>query len=97
MILIIQIVESIIINTCNNFLELLDFKTRRVAAFKKNLIELTELEIKHAKVSVDLFFLAEIIHESITDIYVYRECIYMFTVARGIAQEMFIRAPGRVI
>jgi len=31
--------------------ELLDFKTRRVAAFKKNLIELTELEIKHAKVN----------------------------------------------
>lgn len=38
------------------FLELLDFKTRRVAAFKKNLIELTELEIKHAKVSVMLLF-----------------------------------------
>jgi len=33
------------------FSELLDFKTRRVAAFKKNLIELTELEIKHAKVN----------------------------------------------
>lgn len=30
--------------------ELTDFKTRRVAAFRKNLIELTELEIKHAKV-----------------------------------------------
>jgi len=43
-------------NACNNFLELLDFKTRRVAAFKKNLIELTELEIKHAKVSVMLIF-----------------------------------------
>lgn len=61
MILIIQIVsikliQSIIINTCNNFLELLDFKTRRVAAFKKNLIELTELEIKHAKVSVVSYF-----------------------------------------
>lgn len=47
-----------IINICNDFyLELLDFKTRRVAAFKKNLIELTELEIKHAKVSVMLFVL----------------------------------------
>lgn len=33
------------------FSELTDFKTRRVAAFKKSLIELTELEIKHAKVS----------------------------------------------
>lgn len=32
-------------------LELTDFKTRRIAAFKKNLVELTELEIKHAKVS----------------------------------------------
>lgn len=38
------------------FLELMDFKTRRVAAFKKNLIELTELEIKHAKVSAMLLF-----------------------------------------
>lgn len=32
--------------------ELTDFKTRRVAAFKKNLIDLTEFEIKHAKVSI---------------------------------------------
>jgi len=34
--------------------ELLDFKTRRVAAFKKNLIELTELEIKHTKSRTEL-------------------------------------------
>ncbi|XP_014206876.1 sorting nexin-6 isoform X2 [Copidosoma floridanum] len=34
--------------------ELLDFKTRRVAAFKKNLIDLTELEIKHAKAHAEL-------------------------------------------
>ncbi|XP_015512483.1 sorting nexin-6 isoform X1 [Neodiprion pinetum] len=34
--------------------ELTDFKTRRVAAFKKNLIELTELEIKHAKAHAEL-------------------------------------------
>lgn len=32
-------------------LELIDFKTRRVAAFRKNLVELAELELKHAKVS----------------------------------------------
>lgn len=31
--------------------ELIDFKTRRVAAFRKNLVELAELELKHAKVS----------------------------------------------
>lgn len=31
-------------------LELTDFKARRITAFRKNLIELTELEIKHAKV-----------------------------------------------
>lgn len=43
-----------------NLLELLDFKTRRVAAFKKNLIELTELEIKHAKVSD--FFTSDVVH-----------------------------------
>uniref|UniRef100_A0A4W3GNP4 Sorting nexin n=1 Tax=Callorhinchus milii TaxID=7868 RepID=A0A4W3GNP4_CALMI len=29
--------------------ELIDFKTRRVAAFRKNLVELAELEVKHAK------------------------------------------------
>uniref|UniRef100_A0A8C5FSL6 Sorting nexin 6 n=1 Tax=Gadus morhua TaxID=8049 RepID=A0A8C5FSL6_GADMO len=29
--------------------ELVDFKTRRVAAFRKNLVELAELELKHAK------------------------------------------------
>lgn len=34
--------------------ELTDFKTRRIAAFRKNLIELTELEIKHAKSHADL-------------------------------------------
>ena len=35
--------------------ELIDFKTRRVAAVKKNLIELSELELKHANVSRILF------------------------------------------
>lgn len=34
--------------------ELMDFKTRRVTAFRKNLIELTELEIKHAKAHAEL-------------------------------------------
>ncbi|XP_067847542.1 sorting nexin-6 isoform X3 [Heptranchias perlo] len=29
--------------------ELIDFKTRRVAAFRKNLVELAELELKHSK------------------------------------------------
>lgn len=32
------------------FAELMDFKTRRVIAFRKHLIELAELEVKHAKV-----------------------------------------------
>uniref|UniRef100_A0A8C9FLS8 Sorting nexin 6 n=1 Tax=Pavo cristatus TaxID=9049 RepID=A0A8C9FLS8_PAVCR len=36
--------------------ELIDFKTRRVAAFRKNLVELAELELKHAKVIMVLFF-----------------------------------------
>jgi hypothetical protein len=31
-------------------LELVEFKQRRVVAFKKNLIEVAELEVKHAKV-----------------------------------------------
>lgn len=30
--------------------ELIDFKARRIAAFRKNLVDLAELEIKHAKV-----------------------------------------------
>ena len=34
-------------------LELNDFKVRRVQMFRKNLIELTELQIKHSKVSED--------------------------------------------
>lgn len=34
----------------NLFPELMDFKTRRVAAVKKNLVELGELELKHANV-----------------------------------------------
>ena len=36
--------------------ELMDFKKRRVAAFKKNLVELCELELKHANVSQNSFF-----------------------------------------
>lgn len=35
--------------------ELIDFKVRRVAAFRKNLIDIVELEIKHAKAQVQLF------------------------------------------
>lgn len=34
--------------------ELTDFKTRRVSAFRKNLVEIAELEIKHAKAQVQL-------------------------------------------
>jgi sorting nexin-5/6/32 len=34
--------------------ELLDFKTRRLHAFRKSLIELAELEIKHARTQQDL-------------------------------------------
>uniref|UniRef100_A0A8C1GDP1 Sorting nexin n=1 Tax=Cyprinus carpio TaxID=7962 RepID=A0A8C1GDP1_CYPCA len=34
--------------------ELIDFKTRRVAAFRKNLVELAELELKHAKGNLQL-------------------------------------------
>lgn len=36
---------------CFSHTELVDFKTRRVAAFRKNLVELAELELKHAKVT----------------------------------------------
>lgn len=32
--------------------ELMDFKSRRVSSFRKNLVELAELELKHAKVSL---------------------------------------------
>ncbi|XP_065156344.1 sorting nexin-6 isoform X1 [Atheta coriaria] len=35
--------------------ELLDFKTRRLHAFRKSLIELAELEIKHARTQQELF------------------------------------------
>lgn len=33
--------------------ELMSFRKRRVAAFKKSLIELAELEVKHAKAQHD--------------------------------------------
>lgn len=34
-------------------IELTGFKARRVVAFRKNLIEMAELEIKHAKVPLE--------------------------------------------
>jgi len=34
--------------------ELMDFKTRRVVAFRKNLVELAELELKHSRAEVQL-------------------------------------------
>jgi len=34
--------------------ELTDFKTRRIAHFRKNLVELGEFEMKHAKAQVQL-------------------------------------------
>jgi sorting nexin-5/6/32 len=34
--------------------ELQEFRTRRLAAFKKGLVELTELELKHAKAQLKL-------------------------------------------
>lgn len=40
------------------FLELIDFKARRVSTFKKNLVELAELEIKHAEVNCRKYFYA---------------------------------------
>lgn len=40
----------LLLTTCPLSSELIDFKTRRVAAFRKNLVELAELELKHAKV-----------------------------------------------
>lgn len=36
--------------------DLTDFKTRRVVAFRKNFVELVELELKHAKVCLCLVF-----------------------------------------
>ena len=37
--------------------ELTDFKTRRIAHFRKNMVDLVELEIKHAKVSLHLYLI----------------------------------------
>lgn len=58
----VQVAEKNQEEACNKFeklsevakQELTDYKTRRVAAFKKNLVELAELEIKHAKTQVQL-------------------------------------------
>lgn len=46
-----KIVQLLLVNS---FAELINFKRKRVAAFRKNLIEMSELEIKHARVSVFL-------------------------------------------
>jgi hypothetical protein len=40
-------------------LELNDFKTRRVQMFRKNLIDLTELQIKHTKVNLEFFYMTK--------------------------------------
>lgn len=37
-----------------SFTELTEFKTRRIAYFKKNLVDLVELELKHARVRTPL-------------------------------------------
>lgn len=37
-----------------SLVELSNFKRKRVAAFRKNLIEMSELEIKHARVSIQI-------------------------------------------
>jgi sorting nexin-5/6/32 len=43
--------------------ELMSFRKRRVAAFKKSLIELAELEVKHAKTQYD--FLRQSLEDSL--------------------------------
>lgn len=54
----VQVAEMAQTQACEKFektsekakVELVDFKKRRVVAFKKNLTELAELQVKHAKV-----------------------------------------------
>lgn len=41
--------------TLSSVADLIDFKSRRVIAFKKNFVELVDLELKHAKVSGSVF------------------------------------------
>lgn len=41
------------ISTSSVFTELTDFRVRRIAHFKKNLVDLAELELKHARVSLN--------------------------------------------
>jgi len=43
----------------------MDFKTRRINHFKKNLVDLAELELKHARVSISLHSLMLIIINNI--------------------------------
>lgn len=42
------------------FIELTGFKARRVVAFRKNLTEMAELEIKHAKVPLKTAFISSV-------------------------------------
>ncbi|RWS10751.1 Sorting nexin-6-like protein [Dinothrombium tinctorium] len=59
----VQIMETLQQEACEKFesmsklakQELNDYKVRRVAAFRKNFVDLVELELKHAKAQVQLF------------------------------------------
>ncbi|KAI9520679.1 Sorting nexin-6 [Dissostichus eleginoides] len=46
--------SSTSLQKCAGAKKLIDFKTRRVSAFRKNLVELAELELKHAKGNLQL-------------------------------------------
>ena len=45
-------------NYLDFFAELTDFKNRRIAHFRKNLVDLAELELKHAKVRINIVHMA---------------------------------------
>lgn len=57
--------------------ELTSFKARRVVAFRKNLIEMTELEIKHAKVRMRICYMYHVSMEKSGNIRELKICDFL--------------------
>ena len=49
-----EVIHQNLSSCVSYFVELADFKTRRIAHFRKNMVDLAELELKHARVSTYL-------------------------------------------
>lgn len=72
-------------------LELIDYKNRRVAIFKKNLVELAEWEIKHAQV-IDLFFFTNIKYQILMEP---NEIFFLVRTTNNFVFDIFSSTSGK--